>query len=361
MTLSKHYLDHWPETQERFLRWWRREATDRPLIRITAPREKPLDPAPAPPELPPPQKYLDAEYRIRRWRHYFNNTWFGGDAFPVCMADLGPGSLALYLGAKPGFDASTIWFEPTVSSLETSPLPVFNPQNEWFQTHLDLLRRIHQAFGDTAYTAIPDMVESTDIVSALRGPSDFLYDLMDHPADCHRWLQRVTDLYQPHYEAFYDLLKDRDSGSAFTVFALWSPGKTAKIQCDFAAMISPEMFGEFYIPYAKQQIETLDYAMYHLDGPQCIGHVDQLIALEKLNCIQWIPGTGHPQQHEEQWFPLYRKILDGGKGLQVSLKADRVVDFVKRFGSQGIYILTSARTEAEGRELMKSISNPGKS
>jgi hypothetical protein len=68
-----------------------------------------------------------------------------------------------------------------------------------------------------------------------------------------------------------------------------------------------------------------------------------------------VPGAGHAPQHDEQWFPLYRKILDGGKGLQVSLKAGRVVDFVKRFGSRGVYIITSTKTEAEGRDLMRAV------
>ena len=91
MTLSNRYLDHWPETRERFLRWWRREPTDRPLIRLTAPRDRPLDDRPAPPELPPPQKYLDAEYRIGRWRHDFDHTWFGADAFTAKTYEIGIG------------------------------------------------------------------------------------------------------------------------------------------------------------------------------------------------------------------------------------------------------------------------------
>jgi hypothetical protein len=121
-------------------------------------------------------------------------------------------------------------------------------------------------------------------------------------------------------------------------------------------MISPDMFGEFYIPYAKKQIESLDYVLYHLDGPSCICHADQLIALEKLNCIQWVPGAGQAPQHDERWFPLYRKIFDGGKGLQLSLKADKIVDFVKRFGSKGVYIITSTKSESQGRELMQAVA-----
>jgi hypothetical protein len=350
------YVENGPELRERFLRWWRREPTDRPLIRVTAPREKPLADTTAPAKRPPPEKYLDADYLIARYRDSFARTWFGGEAFPLCMADLGPGSLALYLGAKPGFAPSTIWFEPSVPSLESTPLPEFDPRNAWFQTHLELLGRLHDAFGDVAYTAIPDLVESLDIVAALRGPQPLLYDLLDQPDHCHRWISRVNALYAPCYDIFYNRLKDREGGSAFTAFHIWSPGKTAKIQCDFSAMISPEMFGEFYIPYAKKQIESLDYVLYHLDGPACIGHVDQLIALDKLNCIQWVPGDGQAPQQDERWFPLYRKILDGGKGLQVRLQADKVVEFVKRFGSRGVYIITGTKTEAQGRELMRTLN-----
>ncbi len=353
MPPSGRYKQNWAETQERFERWWHCRPTDRPLMCIDAPRDAPLGNT-APPKEPKDaaQKYTNLDYLIQRTRSAFERNDYGSDALPEVAADFGPGSLALYLGSEPGFARDTVWFEPCIESLEKTPLPKHDPNNRWLRTHLDLFHKLHDAFGADAYLAIPDIIESTDILSAMRGPANFLYDLMDRPAQCHRWLERINSLYQVHYDAFYDIVKDDAGGSVFTAFHIWGPGKTVKVQCDFSAMISPDQFGEFFIPCVRKQIESLDRVLFHLDGPNCIVHVDQLLKLERLHAIQWVSGAGAPPHEDERWHPLYEKILKGGKGLHVSLRADAVEAFIRRFGARGVYILTSVKSAREARELM---------
>lgn len=358
--MNSTYRDGWPEIAERFEAWWARAATDRPLLWIVAPRDTPLPGAERPPDPPLPDKYLDAAGIMHAARARAARTAFLGDAFPTVDGNLGPGSLALYLGSEPVFRPDTVWFTPCLTDLDTDPLPTFDPQNRWFSTHLDLIRALREGAGDDMWVTIPDLVESVDILAAMRDPMHLLYDLMDRPAACHRWLERINELYAPVYDAFYDIVKDRDGASMFTAFCLWGRGKTCKVQCDFAAMMSPAQFGEFYVPYVTRQIEGLDRILYHLDGPDCIRHVDQLVAIEKLQAIQWVAGAGKPHHGCEQWFPLYRKVLDAGKGLQVSLPVNEVVPFVKRFGARGLFIIAHPKTEREGRELLHAVAALGK-
>lgn len=352
MSISAKYKDNWPEAQERFERWWHREPTDRPLLRVTAPRDQPLGDTPAPERPGPPGKYLNTDYLIQEHRRRFETMYFAAEAFPGVSADLGPGSLAIYIGCEPEFSEATVWFKPCIESLTETALPEFDPDSRWFRTHLDIIRTMREAFHPDAYIAIPDLIESTDILSAMRDPMRFLYDLMDQPAEVHRWLERINDLYFPHYDAFHEICRGDDGSSVFTAFAIWGPGKVAKVQCDFAAMISPDQFAEFYVPYVTEQIGGLDRSLYHLDGPNCICHVDHLLAIEKLNAIQWTCGAGQPNGGDESWFPLYEKILDGGKGIQAYMPIGKVEGFVRRFGGRGVYILTSAESEREADELV---------
>ena len=353
MSLSTRYKQNWAETQERFERWWHCARTDRPLMRIDAPRDAPLGDTARPKEpKDPAQQYMNLDYLVQRARSDFERNDFESDAFPEVSADFGPGSLALYLGSEPAFAPDTVWFEPCIESLEKTPLPKYNPKNRWLRAHLDLFHKLREAFGADAYLAIPDIIESVDILSAMRGPTTFLYDLMDRPKQCRRWLERINNLYQVHYDAFYDVVKDDSGGSAFTAFHVWGPGRTVRFQCDFSAMISPDQFGEFLIPYLKEQIEGLDRVIFHLDGPNCIRHVDQLLKLKRLHAIQWEQGAGVETPENERWHPLYEKILKSGKGLHVRLPARAVEGFIRRFGARGVYILTSVKSAREARELM---------
>ncbi len=354
------YRNDWAEVYERFECWWERRSTDRPLLWVTAPRDRPLQGESAPPGPGVPDQYLDAVYLARVHRHRFEHTFFGGDAFPIVNANLGPGSLALYLGSEPEFAPDTVWFRPCIADLASAPLPEYDPESVWYARHLDLIRRLRAEGGDDYYVSIPDLVESVDILAAMRDPMHLLYDLIDRPELCHRWLARINELYFPHYDAFHQIVKDGAEHSVFTAFRIIGRGKVCKVQCDFAAMMSPDQFAEFYVPYVSRQIEGLDRSLYHLDGPDCIRHLDLLLGIEKLNAIQWVPGAGNPAADEEVWFPLYRRILDGGKGLHIAIRPERVAPIVRRFGARGLYLLTHAPSGAEAVELVAAAEKAGR-
>jgi hypothetical protein len=55
-------------------------------------------------------------------------------------------------------------------------------------------------------------------------------------------LAEINQVYFIVFEQFYNLIKDDWNDNVFSVFAIWGPGKTAKVQCDVSAMISPKMF-----------------------------------------------------------------------------------------------------------------------
>ena len=141
---------------------------------IDAPRDTPLGNT-VPPKEPkdPAQKYLNLDYLIQSARSALERSDFGSDALPEITANFGPGSLALYLGSEPTFARDTVWYKPCIESLEKTPLPKYEPNNRWLRAHLDLFRKLHDVFGADAYLAIPDIIESIDILSAMRGPANF--------------------------------------------------------------------------------------------------------------------------------------------------------------------------------------------
>jgi 5-methyltetrahydrofolate--homocysteine methyltransferase len=118
-------------------------------------------------------------------------------------------------------------------------------------------------------------------------------------------------------------------------------------------MLSPEMFREFAMPGFREQTAWLDHSLYHWDGPGAIPHLDALLELPDLNAIQWVPGSGNPPVHDSEWFPLYRRIRDAGKGLLFTgARADTLEMLYKKFGPEGVMASCYVDTEAEGRRLL---------
>ena len=59
--------------------------------------------------------------------------------------------------------------------------------------------------------------------------------------------------------------------------------------------------------------QRVSYSVYHWDGPSAIPHLDHLLSIPRLNCIQWTPGAGAEGVLDRKWWPLFHRIIEAGK------------------------------------------------
>jgi len=124
-------------------------------------------------------------------------------------------------------------------------------------------------------------------------------------------------------------------------------------------MIGPDMFAEFVTPYLARQCARLDYSVYHLDGPECIRHVQHLVKIPKLNAIQWTPGPGF-DVGDTRWYDLYHEVRAGGKSLLlIGVHPDFIKPLLKEFGPDGLFIMPGKKyeTEQEGFDFIKQVED----
>ena len=157
----------------------------------------------------------------------------------------------------------------------------------------------------------------------------------------------------------YDTSKGQDGSSCYTAFSIWGPGKTAKVQCDFSAMMSPRHFQEFVIPSLERQLASLDNSIYHLDGKDAIKHLDALMELKHLNGLQWTAGAAQPDGGSTKWYPIYDRVRRAGKGLWISIYDGGIDDWIRsaknlaeRYGTAGLYLLFPEMSEQEADRIM---------
>ena len=195
--------------------------------------------------------------------------------------------------------------------------------------------------------------ENVDILAALRGPQTLLFDLVDRPEWVELKVQEINQAFFEAFDAFASVLRDGFGGNGF-IFNVWGPGRTAKVQCDACAMFGPAMFRRFVTPALTQQCDWLDFALYHLDGEDCLVNLDELLAIEPLQAIEWTPrrlSVGDSGGHPRHW-ELYRRILAAGKSVQaIGVRYDEVLPLLDACGGKGLFITTNAPTEEKAREL----------
>lgn len=362
------YKLNWEETKEKFTNYWQHKNTGRPLMCVIARRpevEQFSDGTPVeggyldqicqgkyynmPKELywkDMEDKYQNAERIVARYRYFCDTHAFLGESFPNLNIDFGPGSTAAYLGSDIGFKEDTVWFKKCLDGWDGVPKLTFDPENKWFKKHLQLAKDCRVLAKDDFYVDMPDLMENIDVLASLRGAQDTLFDLLDEPEKVGQRIQEVTDVYYDYYDRFYDVIKDKDGGNAYTVFQIWGPGRTVKLQCDFSAMMAPEDFRKYIQPSLRTQSENVDHVLYHLDGPAAIKHMDALMEIEGIDALQWTSGDAGPDGTLPDWDVIYDKAIAAGKSIWVKVYSGEFEDWirnvdriVKKYGSHSLFLL----------------------
>lgn len=358
-----NYKKNWEAAQQKFINWWAHKNTGRPLMIVMGQKGQraELDPAMEYNNLE--EKYTNAEKIVAHYRNWAEDIEWMGESFPSLFADFGPGSVAAYLGCDITWQERTVWFNEIMDEDdEWDDLPPlkFDPENKWFKKHIELIKKCKELSNDDFLVNIPDLMENVDVLASMRGANALIYDLVDDPDAIHERVAQVQNSYFEFYDRFYDIIKTPDGGSSYTMFSIWGPGKTAKVQCDFSAMMGPDMFREFIQEPLREQCKKLDYVLYHLDGPDAIKHVDALMEIDEIDALQWTSGDHGPDGTQVEWEEaIYDKVIRAGKSLWIKVYTGTVDDWiagcdrlVKKYGSDRLYFYFNPMPIEDAKKLM---------
>lgn len=351
------WKSNWEDTKKRFNKWWNREGVM--LGMWGAPNEgRSLHESVVEPTRPATmeERYCNARYRAEYNHWLLSRSSFPADVLPMASTDIGPGSLSLFCGSKPGLEENTVWFFPCIEEVENPeslPPIVFDENNSWWKITDAIMKSCAAKAQGKYVVGCPDLMENIDILASLRGAQTLLIDMLERP----EWVEaKVREINQVFFETYSRIQKTimlPDGSASYGAFYLWGPGRVAKVQCDASAMFSTDMYRQFVLPALSEQCDWLDHSLYHLDGTQAVHHVDALLEIKGLDAIEWTPQAGIETGGHKRWYPLYKKILEGGKSVQVvNVEHDEIRPLLDAIGRDGVYILTNIRSEDEGKRLM---------
>jgi len=347
------------EVRDRLTTWWNGGDIGRPFMQLRAPRRKPLERVKA---MRKPRAWLtnysttDFNYRVNLSARALLTIDFLGEAVPAVAPDLAPNCLALYLGCHGVEGTDTVWCEPVIDRPEDARFD-FDPDNFYWDFTLRLGRKQLSLGKGRFLVAFPDLIEGLDTLAALRGTRDLLLDMRKRPEWVKGCLRQITDRYFHYYDILYDMFRDEVGGS---IFWAWAPGRMAKFQCDFSAMISPAMFREFMVPVLKEMCERVSYCMYHWDGPGALPHHDHILSIPGLKVVQWTPGSGREPPSHKRWWPIYHKTIEAGKGVFIACDTVENLKALREEFGQGLkrfIISMEAKSRRQGEEILKMVSD----
>jgi hypothetical protein len=368
-----YYKDNWSKAKERLLAFWNNEIIDRPCVAVFAPRKNS--------KLPPfpelqwgpwlgglEQIVEDKEGLIKRWWvdpeenykrmiSWFENTYFGGEAVPATYVNWGAMAMAAFYGSRPEFTNKTVWYPPVIEDWETWKWEFDENNNEYWNRILSITNYFLERAGGKYFVGTPELGTAGDLLSLMRGVDKLSIDLIEHPREVKHAIDVLGKTWvRLHEEIFQMTRSTNDGGDVLAWMSLWAPGRHDQLACDFSAVISPSMFGDFFVPEIVMEGDWCDYATYHLDGHDAMkNHLDVLLQIEQINNIEWTPGAGGAPTVTPEYFPLYRKVQARGKNLYLLAKPHEIETILAELSPRGLFICTEADSEEDAEGLLKKV------
>ena len=332
------------EAKERMKAWWDHEIMDFPCVSYYYPRLGE--------EFPDVMEFFDPIYLAQNWDNvetdldHFetaSKSWyFGGENIPRYFPNYGPGIAAAIFGVEPQYLSRTVWFNrPTpvdeiVSLLESAE---FNMNNPWYSRLIRTTETAAKRAKDDYSVAITDIGGVLDILSSFLGPKNIILTMKRQPGIIDTCRVIILEKLLKLYDDIQDIVEHYVDGFN-SWMPLWCQKRWYPIQCDFSAFLSPKWFKRFALDDIIAQADHMDYSFYHLDGPDALNHIDDILAIDSINGIQWVPGAGGELRCSEAWMPVYKKIQATEKNIYIDFfeLPEKLAHFYKELDSKGLYI-----------------------
>ncbi len=351
------YKEDYSQTKKRLLAFWEKEIIDRPLISVTAPKVFGANTSPFKTDMQFSEEELrkhweDAPTILDHNLKRLNNTYFGGDTLPIIFFNFGPSGHCAYYGSKPSYQPDTVWYEPVFNQEIDASKLVYDdaPLNR----QLKVAEYIYAQTKGEWFLSMPDNTGTIDAVATLVGAEDFLFALIEQPEEIKKAIKKVNEGHKISTLKFYkNLKKMADNGCMHGWMHLYATGVLQHMQCDTSVMLSPTMYEEFVLPELYEQMEWIEYPVYHFDGIEQIKHLDMLLSLKKLRAIQWTHVAGQP--NPAQFLDVLKRIQIAGKNLIVMTPACDVSTLATHLSPKGLYIHTEAQNVEEANSIVEIV------
>ena len=323
------------QAKDRVEAWWAGSSLGRPAV-ICRIAKGDAPPRPTD-ERSRAQRDLDPEWHLAQAQWLLDAHEFPAETMPG-IYPVHADSLAIpavFAGAELEYHPDTTWIKP-IADIYRRDLGEFSTDDPVFVILDRVLRLMGERLGRRGLLSGLPLMDGVTTLSLFRTPQALCVDVVDRPEDVKRVSRKLNEIAIAAYEAFFATLTALGHPQTITWCDIYAPGKCEMVQCDFALMLSPEMFERFVMPELRLLTGYMDYSCYHLDGTGQTRFLDQLCTLEAIAAIQWNPEPPAPPPLE--WLDFYREVRRRGRSLWIACDAETAVGLTRELGPDGLML-----------------------
>lgn len=180
---------------------------------------------------------------------------------------------------------NSIWAEPCVENWEGWEAPSLE-NNPWFLKLCEITKALVCRSNGRYPVAVTLMRGPADIISAMRGAQEYVWDMIDEPEIMAKVALKIADVYIETAKAQLNLIPNEngyicgDQG-----MRLWREEKFIWLQEDALALLSPSIYREVVFPADCKIVSAFKKAAFHLHAT-ALWAIDELFKIEGLDTIE---------------------------------------------------------------------------
>lgn len=336
------------EAARRYEAYYSAEIIDRPVVQVTAPRKPGADIWYAP-------SYHDLVFGDMRpildsMLEHGADTYYGGEAVPSCYLSFAPDAIAVFCGAELRWNEAsgdTNWSVPFVDRWE-DVLPLrFDEQDPLWTRQLEFYDLAADRLEGTMLLRGLDWHTNMDLLAAIRGPDRLCIDLVEQPEMIDEAVKSARQIFPQVWAKIVEAGRMRERGFCN---CLYSMDGADILQCDFGAMIGPEMFERWALPALEEEAALVKNVYYHWDGPTQLVHEDLLCRNKGIYTIQYQMGAGRGNPID--YLELYQRLQSKGKAIHFWGSAEELKAAHRALRPERVVYSTGVGSIEEADELL---------
>ncbi len=294
-------------------------------------------------------KYLDMraerEYSFLRFHESIDD-----DYIPSVSPWYGIAEHTAFLGGKVDFTPDTTFQHTICEDIADCENLKLDKNNMWIKLVVGGIKYLREKWGEYIPARMRGADGPSDIANAVRG-SDIFYDVYDEPDA----LAKLMDFCAEAVNFTLDLQREEATeiaGGRITGFGLWMPGKCmGQLSEDFSTMVSPEIYGEFFLPALKKCVENCDIAMLHTHS---LGQkiLPQFASIDKIRLIEL--SSDPNSDRAVTVFRKYHDVLEG-KTVIVAPTYEELADMGDLLSSSKTIIWYYAKDAEDARRALAAV------
>ncbi|MDO8686033.1 MAG: uroporphyrinogen decarboxylase family protein [Clostridiales bacterium] len=182
---------------------------------------------------------------------------------------------------------SSIWAEPCVNDWETWEWKSIIGENPWMHKLLEIIEVLVKHAAGRFPVSATMMRGPSDILAAMRGAGQLPLDMLDYPDRMRNAVRLCADAFIEIGKEQLKRIPDSDEGymDGDRGFRVWAPERLIWLQEDAMALLSPQIYREFFLPEDRRICNAFAATAFHLHG-SALWMVDDLIASPEMDVIE---------------------------------------------------------------------------